>query len=85
MGGKKSKNVRRDVCWYAIKAKGKGSKKPIAYSTVAASKLIVALSETHETIQDVYNAIVFDVEAKEVLQKYIEAGYGGEIAKTHFR
>lgn len=60
-------------------------KKPITYSTVATSNLIGLLSQEYETIQDVYNAVVYDVEAKEILQKYIDLGYGNEIAKQWFR
>lgn len=60
-------------------------KKPIAYSTVAVSNLIGLLSQEYETIQDVYNAITYDIEAKEILQKYIDLGYGNEIAKQWFK
>lgn len=74
------------------KAKNKGDihwtipnkKKPIAYSTVATSNLIGLLSQECETIQDVYNAVTYDIEAKEVLQKYIDLGYGNEIAREWF-
>lgn len=75
------------------KAKRKGDvhwtvpnkKKPIAYSTVATSDLIGLLAEDFETIQDVYDAINYDVEAKEILQKYIDLGYGNEIARQWFK
>ena len=60
-------------------------KKPIAYSTVATSDLIGLLAEDFETIQDVYDAVTYDVEAKEVLQKYIDLGYGNEIARRWFK
>ena len=75
----KTKN-KGDVHW-----KIPNKKKPIAYSTVATSNLIGLLSQKFETIQDVYDAITYDVEAKEVLQKYIDLGYGNEIAKKWFR
>lgn len=60
-------------------------KKPIAYSTVATSQLIGLLAEDFETIQDVYDAAIYDVEAKEILQKYIDLGYGNEIAREWFK
>lgn len=60
-------------------------KKPIAYSTTAASDLIVLLSQEHETIQEVHDAINFDQEAQKVLQVYIDAGHGGQIAKEWFK
>ena len=69
-----------DVHWHIP-----NKKKPIAYSTKATSDLIDLLAQEHETIQDVYNAINYDVEAKQVLQKYIELGYGNETARDWFR
>ena len=69
-----------DVHWFVP-----NKKKPIAYSTVAASDLIGLLAEDFETIQDVYDAINYDEEAKEILQKYIDLGYGNEIARNWFR
>jgi hypothetical protein len=60
-------------------------KKPIAYSATATSKLIGLLSQEYETIQDVYNAINFNTEAKKVLQAYIDKGYANEIAKEWFK
>ncbi len=62
-----------------------GKKKPIAYSTKATSDLIVILAETNETIVDVYNAINYDQDAKDILQKYIDLGYGNETAREWFR
>lgn len=72
--------VKGDVSWTVP-----NKKKSITYSTVATSQLIGLLSQEHKTIQDVYNAVTYDVEAKEVLQKYIDLGYGNEIAKQWFR
>ena len=77
MAKKKNKG---DVHWTAP-----NKKKPIAYSTVATSQLVGLLSEEHKTIQDVYNAVTYDQEAKEVLQKYIDLGYGNETARNWFR
>ena len=61
-----SKTKRKgDVYWYIP-----NKKKPIAYSTVATKHIIGLLSEELDTIQDVYDAILYDQEAKEILQKY---------------
>jgi predicted metal-dependent RNase len=60
-------------------------KKPIAYSTVATQDLIVILAQDYETISDVYNAINYDQDAKDVLKKYIDLGYGNVIAREWFR
>lgn len=72
--------ISSDVRWFVPK-----KKKPIAYTTRAASDLIVLLSQEYKTIQEVHNAINFDQEAKKVLQSYIDAGYGGQIAKEWFK
>ena len=72
--------MKGDVHWTVP-----NKKKPIAYSTVATSNLIGLLAQDFETIQDVYDAINYDEEAKEILQKYIDLGYGNEIAKQWFR
>ena len=75
----KAKN-KGDVHWYVP-----NKKKPIAYSTKAASDIIGLLAEDFETIQDVCDAINYDQEAKDVLQKYIDLGYGNEIAREWFK
>lgn len=72
--------VKGDVSWTVP-----NKKKPITYSTVATSQLIGLLSQEHKTIQDVYEAVTYDVEAKEILQKYIDLGYGNEIAREWFK
>lgn len=74
------KKTKGDVAYRLPK-----KKKPIAYSTKATSDLIVVLAQEYETITDVYNAINYDQDAKDVLQKYIEAGYGNVIAREWFR
>lgn len=53
-----------------------GKKKPFASSTVAARDLIVAMSGEYDAVYQIYNAIEYDMEAKEILRNYIEAGYG---------
>ena len=74
-----SKQYRDEVQWYVP-----NKKRPIAYSTEATSDLIAGLSWQYETIYDVYNAVNYDVDAKEILQKYIDLGYGNEIARNWF-
>ncbi len=70
----------RDVEWCVP-----GRKKPIAFSTKAASDLIVTLAQEHDTIQQVHDAINYDEEARMVLQKFIELGHGQVIAKHYFK
>lgn len=77
---KRSRRSKGDVEWYMP-----GRKRPIAYSTKAASDLIVALSQDCITVQEVYDCITYDIEAKNVLKAYIEKGYGNAIAKEFFR
>ncbi len=68
-----------DVLWYFP-----NGKRPIARSTKAASDLIVVLSQEHTTIQEVHDAITYDMEAKNILKLYIEKGYGDSVAKELF-
>lgn len=74
------KKSKGDVQWRLP-----NKKKPIAYSTVATRDLIVVLSQDYETISDVYNAINYDQDAKDVLQKYMDLGYGDVVAREWFR
>ena len=77
--GVKSKG---DVAWYLPDGRLKA---PVAYSTTACSLLIVELSLLHHTIQDVYDAIEYDREAKGILKIYINKGFGDYIAKDYFK
>ena len=72
--------IKGDVQWLVP-----GKKKPIAYSTKATSDLIGLLAEDFETIQDVYDAINYDPEAKAIMQIYIDLGYGNQIARGWFK
>ena len=76
----RSRSRKGDVSWHIP-----GRKTPIAYSTKAASDLIVVLSEDGATIQEVHDRITYDLEAREVLRKYIEKGFCGVVANTFFR
>lgn len=62
-----------------------GRKTPIAYSTKAASDLIVVLSQDYTTIQEVHDHINYDIEARTVLEAYIKKGYGNAVACELFR
>lgn len=70
---------RDDVQWRVC-----GKKRPIAYSTVAASLLIAALSQGSAAIQEVHDRINYDIEARKVLKTYTAKGYGSVIAKEFF-
>ena len=59
--------------------------RPIAFSTTATSDLIALLAEDGCTIEELKDQIVYDIEAKEIIQKYIDLGYGKLIAKDCFR
>ena len=78
---KKSDWAAHDVEWRIP-----GKKTPIAYSTVAASDLIEALAEDNPTatISELLGKVTYDVEAKKVLQQYIDAGYGNQVANEWF-
>ena len=71
------------VSWHKLKSKA--NSKPIAYSTVATNDLIVILSQIYDTVEDVYKAINYDQEAKEIMKKYIDLGYGNYIARDFFK
>lgn len=76
MGNKK---IKGDVYWYFP-----NRKKPIAYSTKAVADTIDIFSSEYETINDVYNALDFMGDEKDILRLYIDAGYGNIIAKELF-
>ena len=69
-----------DVYWYCP-----DRKKPIAYSTVAAEGIIVALAQEGGTIREIRDKIHYDEESKKVLDRYIERGFGEWIGEEHFR
>ena len=74
------------VEWYDLKLIGTNKKsKPIAFSTIATSDLIVTLSHEKKTILDIYNAINYDDDAKSIMKKYIDLGYGDYVAKNYFK
>lgn len=74
------KQRKEDVYWYIP-----NRKRPIAYSTKAASDLIALLAEEGGTIAEVQRRINYDVEAKAVLQIYIDRGYGDVEARKWFK
>lgn len=72
-----------DVLWR--KPKSKISSKPIAYSPTATSDLIVLLVQDGCTIRELKSKINYDSDAKDIIQKYIDLGYGDYIAKEYFK
>ena len=78
---KKSGWTAHDIEWHIP-----GKKTPIAYSTRAVSDLIEALAEDNPTanISELLGKVTYDVEAKKVLQQYIDAGYGSQVANEWF-
>jgi len=62
-----------------------GKKKAVAYSIKATSDLIVMLSKEYDIVQQVHDVINYDEDAKAVLQKFIDAGYGAAILKNMVR
>lgn len=78
---KKSDWAAHDVEWHIP-----NKKTPIAYSTVGASDLIEALCEQYPnaTISQLMPALNYDEEAKKVIQQYINAGYGDQVAYDWF-
>lgn len=79
--GKTKKRLNLDAQWYLPKRK-----KAFATSTKATKDLVDILSHEDKTrtIEDVYNLINYDEEAKEILKTYIDKGYGNEIASEWF-
>jgi hypothetical protein len=74
------KKIKGDIEWTIPKRK-----KPIAYSSTATSDIIVALAQIYDTILEVYHAIMYDQDGKEIMKKYIDYGYGNEIAREWFK
>lgn len=50
-------------------------------TTIGSDNLIRALSEDNKTVMDIYNLITSDPDAKEILKKFIDAGYENFIMK----
>lgn len=78
---KKADWSAHDVEWYLP-----NKKTPIAYSTVATRDLIEALCEQYPnaTISQLMPAINYDEDAKKVVQQFINAGYGDQVAYDWF-
>ena len=74
------KKTKNDIWWHIPKRKS-----PIAYSTRAANDLIVALAEDGGTIKEIYARINYDEEARAILRKYIDCGFGDIVAKEWFK
>ena len=76
----RARKSKGDVLWFVP-----GKKTAFIGSTKATSDLISLLSQELETVQDVFNAVVYDVDAKAILQTYIDNGYGYTVTKNLFR
>lgn len=63
--------TRGGVEWFLPEAK-----RPFAYSTKATSDLIEALAQYHMSVRESRKRIIFDYEARAILQYVIDAGYG---------
>lgn len=66
----------------SVQWREKGKKKPFAYCEKASADLIIILAneDKNRTVKDVYNLIKYDTDAKNILQKIIDLGYGEEFA-----
>lgn len=76
------KKRKGDVCWW-----GKGYKRPIAYSTVADSDTISLLNQPHRTPNELMKMLksgdyLVSQEVIEVIQVYIDKGFGNEVLVT---
>lgn len=62
-----------DVAWYLPRRK-----RPFMYTTKATLDLIVLLSEqtVNKTPLEILPLITYDIDAKRLMQAYIEKGYG---------
>jgi hypothetical protein len=60
---------KNDISWYI-----KNRKTPITYSTTATRDLIRVLAKEGGTVKDLLNRITYDVEAKKIIQLYIDKG-----------
>ena len=78
---KKSDWASTDVQWTTP-----NQKTPIAYSTTATSDLISVLADEFPsaTISSLKGMVGYDQDAKKVLQQYIDAGYGDQVASEWF-
>lgn len=56
-------------------------KRHFGTTTIGSDNLIRALSEDNKTVMDIYNLITSDPDAKEILKKFIDAGYENFIMK----
>lgn len=72
-----------DVEW--CKPESKINQRPIAYSPKSTSDLVALLAKDGCTIKELKDKINYDEEAKAIIQKYIDLGYGELIAKDYFK
>ena len=61
-----------DVAWYLPNAKK--NSRPIAYSAVASSEIIVLLYKQYGDLRKVYENLHYDAEAKSIVSEYLKRG-----------
>lgn len=63
-----------------------GRKTPIAYSTLATKYSIEVMADEYPmlTIHQLREKLPYDPEARKVLQQYIDAGHGNQVANEWF-
>lgn len=69
------------VDWHLPHKKGGYYKRPFARSTQATSGLIVILGEDGLTWEEAVEIILFDDEAKAIVQRFIDEGYGNRLVR----
>lgn len=63
--------IKGDVEWFLP-----NKKRRFAYSTIATSDSIVLLSEMFITVNDVYQNLNYNEDAKKIVKHFIDNGYG---------
>lgn len=78
---KKSEWGSTDTEWYVP-----GRKSPIAYSTKAVSDAIEVMADEYpaDTIRELIQRFPYGPDERKVLQRYVDAGYGDQIANEWF-
>jgi hypothetical protein len=66
---KMSRKLKGAISWYYP-----NSKRPFEYSTVATAEFIKILYDTCKDLRLVYKNINYDIEAKRIIEKFIEKG-----------
>jgi len=83
---KRKRQENGDVKWYLHKT----SQRPFTTSTIAESNFIRSLGEEFDTVQEAYDAImagrfIKGEKTMEILEAFIDAGYGGMVLRENIR